>query len=262
MVQFIIGGIMAAGGIFLSIFLPLKYKNKNVDIRFEKTTSISELKEILTRNAEAGLEGYRHYVELKGIAGSDNPEKAPFSEKEAAYFNASLFQVNQEKQNPVKGVNAKQDINKSESLITTQKSSNMISLSDIQSGEKVYIDPAQSGIRLDTSKTLDKFEPLSVIRNHDYFKNYRYTNMDSGTLGFRMMENTISLGQKLYVIGEALLDGSKILINRPRDTKKPFIVSVKSEEDIVQGNKTSANVSMVFGILLILAGIAVMIFIH
>ncbi len=35
-----------------------------------KTIPVSELREILTGNAEAGLEGYRHYTELKGKAGN------------------------------------------------------------------------------------------------------------------------------------------------------------------------------------------------
>lgn len=262
MISFIIGSIMIAGGILLSIFVPLKLKNKNIEIRFEKTTSIGELKEILSGNAAAGLEGYRHYVELNGAAGSDRLEKTPFSEKEVAYYNASLFQVYQERETYSDSSGTHQRTKRSESLLTNQKSSNPISLKDLQSGEKVYIDIAQSGIQLDTLKTLDKFEPVNNIQSYNFFKNYHYGNMGIGTLGFRMIENTIPLGQSLYVLGEALLDGAKIIINKPRDVKKPFIVSVKSEADIVQSNKTSAKIALIFGILLALAGIAVMIFMH
>lgn len=75
-----------------------------------------------------------------------------------------------------------------------------------------------------------------------------------------MVENTILLGQSLYVLGEALLEGKNINILRPRDSKKPFIVSVRSEEDIVRSNNKNANIALVFAILLALAGILIMIF--
>jgi hypothetical protein len=75
-----------------------------------------------------------------------------------------------------------------------------------------------------------------------------------------MVENTIQLGQSLYVLGDALLEGKKINIMRPRDSKKPFILSVKSEDDIVRSNNRSANIALVFAILLALAGLLIMIF--
>ncbi len=262
MIKYIIGGIMAVGGIFLSFFLPLKYKNKNIEIKYERTTSIGELKEILSGNAAAGLEGYRHFVELKGTAGSEIPVKAPFSKKEVAYFNASLYQVYQERETYKDSTGTHQRLKKNESLLSTQKSSSPILLSDSQSGEKAYIDISHSGIQLDTIRTLDRFEPVNNIRNNNYLKNYHYNNMGIGTLGFRMTEETIPLGQPLYVLGEAVLEGARIILNKPLYVKKPFIVSVRSETDIVHGNKTSGKIALVFGILLILAGIAVIVFMH
>ncbi|OQA22199.1 MAG: hypothetical protein BWY60_00317 [Actinobacteria bacterium ADurb.Bin346] len=41
----------------------------------------------------------------------------------------------------------------------------------------------------------------------------------------------------------------------------PFIVSVRDKNDIIKGNKTGANVALVFGILIAIAGILLMIFV-
>ena len=260
MAPFIIGGILVVLGVFCSIYFPMRIKNKNIEIQFAQTTAISELIAILKENAKAGLEGYRHYVELKGQTVSDTPQKAPFSEKEVAYYNANLYQVFEEMETYNDSTGRHQRLKKSESLMTNQKSTGSIALKDAQSEEKVYINLSQSGLQLDTLKTLDKFEPANNMQKYNFFSNIRYNPMGARTLGFRMIENTIPLGQSLYVLGEAYLAGVRVNIEKPRDSKKPFIVSVKNEADIVQGNKTGAKVALVCGILLAVAGILVMIF--
>ena len=262
MAPFIIGGILIVLGVFVGVYFPMRIKNKNIEIRFAQTTAISELIAILTENAKAGLEGYRHYVELKGQTERDIPQKAPFSEKEAAYYNADLYQVFEETETFTDSTGSHQRLKKSESLMTNQKSTGSIALKDAQSGEKVYIDISQSGLQLDTLKTLDNFEPVNNMQKYSFFNSIRYNPMGSRTLGFRMIENTIPLGQSLYVLGEALLVGARINIEKPRDSKKPFIVSVKNEAEIVQGNKTGAKVALVLGILLAVAGVLVMIFVR
>ena len=263
MAQFIIGGILIAAGIFVGLFIPRKIKSKNLEIKFMRTTPIAELKGILSDNAAAGLDGYRHFVELKGSAGSESGEKAPFSAKNVAYFNSDLYQVYEETETTKddKGV-ASQHLVKKESHLTNQKSSGIVTIQDAQSGEKVYFDISQSGLQLDTSKTLDKFEPVESMRQYSFFNGISYSPLGARTLGFRMVENTISLGQALYAMGDAWLEGAKILMGKPIDEKKPFILSVRNETDIVNSNKSGATVALVFGILLAIAGILIMVFVH
>lgn len=260
MLPFVIGGILIIGGAVVSFFIPRKIKDRNIEIKFMQTTQLEELRAILKDNAEAGLDGYRHYVELKGSADSDNLEKAPFSEKEVAYYDADLYQVYEEKHTYKDDKGTHQVIRKKETLMSNQKSSGPIALKDNQSGQKVYIDVSQSGLKLGTLKTLDRFEPENSVKKYNFFNSFRYSNMGARTLGFRMIERTIPLGQSLYVLGEAWLEGLNIKISRPRDGKKPFIVSVKSEADIVQANNNSARMALIIGIVIAVAGILVMIF--
>jgi len=86
--------------------------------------------------------------------------------------------------------------------------------------------------------------------------------MGARTLGFRMVEHTIPLGQTLYLLGEAWLEGVRIKFGRPQDSNKPFMLSGKSEADILKENKTKANLALVFGIIIIVGGILVMIFVR
>jgi len=261
MVPFIIGGILIIIGLLVSIIIPIRLKNKNIEIQFMQTTPLTELKGILTDNAASGLEGYRHYVEVKGNADSDIPEKAPFSEKEAAYYDANLFQVYEESETYTddKG-HHHQRMKRSESLISNQKSSGNVALKDSQTGDKVYINVSQPGIQLEPLKTLDRFEPSNNISRYGFFQNFQFGNMGARTLGFRMVEKTIPIGQMIYVLGEAWLEGTRIMMGKPNDKNKPFIVSTRSEEAIVKGNKTGVNAALAIGIILAVAGILVMIF--
>ncbi|MDD3520564.1 MAG: GIDE domain-containing protein [Actinomycetota bacterium] len=260
MAVFIIGAILIIGGALLSILVPIKIKNKNIEIKFMKTTAVDELKDILAYNASAGLEGYRHYVELNGQAVNESMNKAPFSGNDVAFFNADLFAVSEDIATSTDNKSMQQSIRKSETLLNNQKSSSPISLRDFQSKNKVYIDINQSGLKIDTLKTFDKFEPSNTTGNYSFLRNINYKKPSGKMLGFRMVENTIPYNQLLYVLGDAVLNGDKINILRPADGK-PFIVSVKEKADIVRGNESGARAAIIFGILIAIAGILMMIFI-
>ncbi len=70
-----------------------------------------------------------------------------------------------------------------------------------------------------------------------------------------MTEETIEENQNLYVIGEAFRVGDTIHIGKPEDKKKPFIVTTKSEEDLINKSNQNAMFSLVGGIVAIIVGI-------
>jgi hypothetical protein len=77
-----------------------------------------------------------------------------------------------------------------------------------------------------------------------------------------MVEKTIPLNHPLYVLGDVYSQSGRLNISKPADSKKPFIVSVKNELDLIRGNKVGATVSLVGGIAAAAAGIAVMLLVH
>jgi hypothetical protein len=263
MLQYIIGALLILGGAALSFFVPRKINSRNIEIKFMQTTPIGELKALLDHNEKEGLQGYRHYVEVKGSAGSDSPEETPYSKRDVAYYQSYLYQVYEEVHTfrDDKGRTRRQVVKK-ESEMASQKSSNPITINDRQTGDKVYLDVSQSGLKLETLKTLDRFEPVNNMKKYDFFSGIRFSNMGSRTLGFRMLEKTIPLGRQLYLLGEAWLEGNRIQMGKPGEKDKPFIVSVRSEEDIVQSNAKNSRAALIIGILIAVAGIAVMIFLR
>jgi hypothetical protein len=262
MAGIIIGAIMAVGGVLLSLVVSKKIRNKNVEIQYMKTTPLADLKKNLEENASSGLDGYREFAELKGAADADSPLKTPYSDRDVAYYDAAIYQVFEETETYTDEQGTHQRLNRSEDLMSSEKSPGYIVMKDEATGEKAYIEPVQHGMHLDTVKTLDKFEPTNMMGQYGFFQGFRYNQRGTRTLGFRMVENTIPLGQPLYVLGDAYLEGGKVKVSKPADSKKPFIVSVKNETDLVHGNKVGAALALYGGIVLAVAGVLVAIFVH
>ncbi|MFQ7075018.1 MAG: GIDE domain-containing protein, partial [Clostridia bacterium] len=111
------------------------------------------------------------------------------------------------------------------------------------------------GCDLDIPKTFDRFEPKNNLSNYRYFNSFSVNRFGAETLGFKMTEETIEENQNLYVIGEAFRVGDTIHIGKPEDKKKPFIVTTKSEEDLINKSNQNAMFSLVGGIVAIIVGI-------
>lgn len=263
MTPIIIGIILIVLGAVLSLIVSTSIKNKNIEIQFIKTTTIGELNKNLAENQKQGLEGYREYAELKGIASSDSLYKTPYSEKEVAYYDADIYQVFEEMETYTDDTGTHQRVKRNETLMSNQKSPGAIILQDaMNKNDKAYIEITEHGMQLDTLKTLDKFEPVNMMQQYNFFSGFNYNPFGSKTLGFRMVEKAIPLGQPLYVLGDAYLENGRLNIAKPSDSKKPFIVSVKSESDIIRGKKIGAAVALYAGIILAVLGIASILFLR
>ena len=262
MAGIIIGAILIVLGAVLSIVVSTKIKNKNVEIQFMKTTSIGELKKNLEDNASQGLTGYREYSELKGVADAPVPLKTPYSERDAAYFDAEIYQVFEEMETYTDEQGTHQRMVRRENLMSSQKTPGPILLKDATTGDQAYIEVTEHGIQLDTVKMLDKFEPQNNMQQYGFFSSFMFNPMGSRTLGFRMVETGIPLGQSLYVLGDAFIENGRLNIGKPADKKKPFIVSVKSESDLVHSNKVGAGFALYGGIVLAVLGVLAILFIH
>jgi hypothetical protein len=88
------------------------------------------------------------------------------------------------------------------------------------------------------------------------------SGQDSGTLGFQHQEWIIRPGTELYVQGEVADRTGALVFARPRD-KGDFVISTRSEEEIVAGAERNAKLALggavvaaVLGVILVIAGAA------
>ncbi len=259
MALIIIGVVLIALGGVLAFVVRRRIHNKNIEIQFMRTTTIPELGGTLKENEAQGLENYREYAELKGVASTDTPQKAPYSGQDVAYYDADIYQVFEEVETYRDDSGTHQRVNRREDLMSSQKSTGSLVLKDAESGDKAYIELSDHGMQLDTVKSFDRFEPMNMMNQYGFFSSFQFGQRGSRTLGFRMVEKTIPLNHSLYVLGDAYLQAGRLIIAKPADSKKPYIVSVRSEADLVRGNKRGATAALVFGIIVAVGGLALII---
>lgn len=254
--NFLLPLLLIGGGLLAIFYFRPKTKNNVTEIKFMKTKTISELKDMFNQMDASGLgNDYREFVELKGNVVSDELVETPFSNKKVAYCASKVMQVIQEKEQYRDNEgNLKTRVNKRENTISNEKSSQDISLKDSSTEESVVLEINGTGCNLDIPRTFDRFEPKTNLGSYSFFRSFSLSSYGAETLGFRMVEETINANQNLYVIGEAFRVGDKLHIGKPQDSKKPFIVTTKSEEDLVNSSNQQALFLLIGGIIAIAVG--------
>ena len=255
--EFLIPLLFIGGGLGSIFYLRPKMQNDVTEIKYMQTKTISDLNEIFSQMDANGLgNDYREYVELKGTVVSDNLVEAPFSNRKVAYCESKLAQVTETKeQYKDSNGNMQTRVKKLENTISNEKTSQEISIKDNSSNESVVLEINATGCKLDIPKTFDRFEPKGNLNNYRYFNSFSWSRFGAETLGFKMIEKTIDANQNLYVIGEAFRVGNTLHIGKPQDSKKSFIVTTKSEDDLINSSNQKAKFALIGGIIAIVIGI-------
>lgn len=259
--EIIVPLIAIAVGLFAIFYLRPKTQNNVTEMKFMKTKTISELKEMFAQMDANGLGNeYREFVELKGAILSNDLVETPFSNRKVAYCESKLIQVTEvrEQYRDANGA-MRTRVRKVENTISNEKTSQEISMIDSSTNETVEIEINGVGCNADIQNSFDRFEPKNNLRNYRYFNSFSWNRFGAETLGFRMVEKTIEKNQNLYVIGEAFKVGDKIHIGKPQDSKKPFIVTTKSEEDLINKSNQNAKIYLIGGIIAIAIGVIMLI---
>ena len=248
---------LIVGGLALIFYVRKKAQSTVTEMKYMQTKSIAELKEMFNQMESNGLGNeYREYVELKGNIVSNELVETPFSNRKVAYCESSLSQVIEvREQYRDSNGNMQTRINKRENTISDEKTSQEINMKDSSSNDSVVLEINGTGCNLDIPKTFDRFEPKNNLSNYRYFNSFSWNRYGAETTGFRMTEKTINDNQNLYVLGEAFKVGDTIHIGKPQDSKKPFIVTTKSEEDFVNKSNQNALFSLIGGIAAIVIGV-------
>lgn len=84
---------------------------------------------------------------------------------------------------------------------------------------------------------------------------------DYRSIGYEYLEEGIKMGADLYVLGDANDRDGALKVSKPKDSKQPFIVSTKSEDELtaglgsaIKGLKIGAFVCFGLGAVIIIVG--------
>lgn len=256
----LIGALFVAGGIGFILYKFNKTNKLVTEVKYMKTSTISELKEMLNNMSDTGVgDTYRHYVELKGIVDSEDEIVAPYSNNKVAYYKSKLYHVYQYETTKIdSNGNTSRNIQKKETIINEDNSNSYIVLKD-ENGDKAYIDVNSIDDKIQAEKTFEKFEPSNRIQNYRINLGNFNLNLDKGnskTLGYKMVEETVQIGKPCYALGNAKLDGDKIIIERSED--KETIFAPKTEEAMLRDVNKSRYGAIFAGVIFALIGLFIM----
>ncbi|HAI74720.1 MAG TPA: hypothetical protein DCM08_00595 [Microscillaceae bacterium] len=244
----VIGIILMAAGVVL-YFARQRSLNNVMNIKYHETSSIAELLETYQPiQQELGKGNFSQMVELKGVGSSNNPIKAELSGDSVLYYKAEVvrqYEVTVQRTDD-KG-NRYTDRETRYDTVSSNERFAPILLDD-GTGGKIKVD--LEGANIIAQKNLDVFE--RELRQGFHIS---FGGSDSHTIGYKYTEYVIPNNARLYVLGEAADRRGDLAVIKPAEDKNPFIVSTKSEEELIRSNESTALWTMVGAIAAEIGGI-------
>lgn len=260
--EIVLGIALILLGGYLVVFQRKKLAAETLEIQSQDTKTIPEVREAL--EAMASIDpNYRELVEVKGIAQSEQPVMAPYTGERVAYYMAQTVQVSEstETYTDSKGNRRSRTVRRTDTLC--EEESNVPLLLKDSNGDEIVIETNGIGSRLDLQRTCDRMDNTCDSRRGRTSVSINNFNISFGgghrIIGYKKIEDTFRLNAPLYALGEAYMQNGRIYLGPPKSPDAPFIVTTKSEQQLVQNKKNAQNLSLFGGIACVVIGIVLMI---
>jgi hypothetical protein len=260
MTMLIIGALLVLGSIGL-LYARGRAKDKLLEIRSTSSGSTKDLIELQQSIAgEIGAGGLAQIAELRGAARCEEPLKAELSGELCVYYSCSVQERYEEQYTET---DSQGRVERRTRTGSTQVSGNVQSvrfLVDDGAGT-VAVDPA--GASIDGRKVVDRYEPAgaggSAIRIGSFTLSIGSSSPGRRILGYQFTETIVPVGATVYVIGEATDKDGTLRIRRPAEKAKPFIISMRSKEEITASRQRGITWMLVGAVAAALGGAALLV---
>ncbi|MCA9522271.1 MAG: E3 ubiquitin ligase family protein [Myxococcales bacterium] len=222
-------------------------RDKVFQMKLAETRKVSEIRAISSEVAgEIGAGSFNEVLEVKGVLKCAEPLKSALKGEPCVHYEMEVVREYEERVERVDqqtGRHVMETVRRSETLSSNSQSVEFTV--DDGSGE-IVIRP--DGAEIDSVQILDQFQPgdahrgsSAMIRFGDFSLSVGPVGSNRHTLGYRYRERILPLGRRVYVLGEARDDDGMLAIRRPTSSEKRFIISLKSEEELIRSNEESMN---------------------
>lgn len=261
MVIMIIIGLVLIG---LGIFFFVSRKKSQSTLFNIKATQTFKAKDIIDLcNAvkeDLGTGCFNKVLEVKGIIKCDNPLVGELSKQKCVYYSMKVSHEYEETYTVrnAQGRPERKTVRGSEVISSNTQSVHFFVEDD--SG-KILVNPASA--TLYTIKSVDRFEPSTgsnsrgTLSYGNFTLNLPTTSSGRRTLGYRYVEEIIPIERRIYVLGEASDLSGELMIQLPQNKDESFIVSLKSEEELIQHTQKLIVWYLVGSIAAIIIGLGV-----
>jgi hypothetical protein len=256
--------LIVIGGIL--IFVRASTQKKLFEIKSTETFKAKDLVDLYESvKSDVGMGGFSKIIEVKGMSKADNPLTSEIAKQPCVYYSMTVTREYEETyQEKDANGNYVTKTRRAEDTISSNTQRIPFYVED-ETG-KVLVNP--NGASIDAQQVVDKFEPGerqagSMLSFGAFSINISTPSVGrTRTLGYRFRESIIPLDRKLYVLGEATDTSGELAIQSPREKGKKFIVSMKSEEELVRGAESTIKWTLyaaiacdVIGLILLVIGL-------
>jgi len=234
--------------------------SKALDIASTETSSAAGLATEASDVAkEIGAGSFTKVAEMKGAVECGSPLKAEMSGTECVWYRSTVTREYEETytERDSDGKTRTGTRRGSENVSTNERRT-MFMVRD-ETGA-VEIDP--EGAPVEGVKVLSKFEQ----GNHGPSISIGGFKLSLGaigggrrTIGYRLEESALPIGTRVYVLGEARDDGGRLRVAKPAAKGGRFIITVKSEEQLLKSAKTGSKVSGIIALVLAVAAVVTLV---
>lgn len=234
-------------------------------MKFVKTSTAKEIIEMQASiSNEIGAGGFQQQVELKGMIHCDAPLTAELSGQQCVYYNMNVEERYEESYTETDSQGRTQQRTRTGNASVSGNTQTTRFFVEDETG-KILVSPSDA--QIDAVQVVDRYEPYQMGRTSVQFGSFTFTlpAMQTGArkiLGYHYRESILPLGKNVYVLGEVRDSEGQPIIQKPQEKGKPFIISVKSEEELTRGKEQSitfmlygAIAAFIIGAALVIAGV-------
>lgn len=255
--MWIVALLLIAAGVGL-FFYHRSLQDKLLEIKDVKTHQAGELLQLAKDVAgEMGPGFFNKVTEVKGRIVCDQPLTSELAQVPCVHYSMTVtHEYEEDYWETDDNGNREQKTRKGSDTVASNSRSVNFYVEDATG--RVKVDP--DGASLDTEKALSKFETSggANLRMGSFSFQARALSGNRRSLGYRYEEQIVPVGRDVYVLGEASDRDGELSVLKPGKGK--FIISLKSEEELVQGTqsailwtKIGAIASAVLGLVLLVA---------
>lgn len=257
-------GYIIAGSVLLLIAIGLYWGARHnaeraFQMRRAETATVKGLKELaeaVGSDPAVGKGNFRQLAEIKGTAVCDRPLTSELAQAACVHYTFTVTREYEEKywETDSKGNQVQRTRRGSEQVAHNTRTVPF----QLDDGTGTIGLSSLEGASLDLVKSHSSFQPASGGMQIGSFL-LNLAGLGSNTLGFRYEEKILPVGQRLYALGEASDASGSLELVRPSQKNDLFIVSVKSEEELVKNAKTASTGLTIGAVVALLAGLAVVV---
>ncbi len=254
----------------LLFWLSRRSADKVLYVKATETSTIGSIQKLVSEvAADMGGQatGYKDYVEVKGRVVCDSPHRGELSEQLGAIVEIDVIRVAErlEESRDAHG-HIRSTWRKHEETLSSNRRESPFSIDDGSGRLNV-----KSNRSIELVKSFEQFQPeggagfgggqlsLSMGRFQISLGGGGWDPTSSRTLGYKYIERILPVGKPVYAIGEvAVTEDDGLVLRAPtdEDKKKPFVLSPRTEEEIVKSAEKSAAVLKIIAAVLALGGLA------